>query len=55
MSAYIQIMRKSVTYLETHVGLLARCNVFSSLSNLNNRDVVVVALETMMSVMEYLL
>jgi len=33
------------TYLETHVGLLSWCNVFSSLCYFNDRDIVVVALK----------
>lgn len=34
--------------LEAHVSLLTRCNVLSSLSNFNNRDIVVVASEELL-------
>jgi hypothetical protein len=39
-----------ITYLETHMSLLTRCNVFSSLCDFNDGDIVVVALYEMITV-----
>ena len=33
-----------ITYLETHMSLLTRCNVFSTLGDFNDGDIVVMAL-----------
>jgi hypothetical protein len=37
-----------VTYLESHVGFLSGCNIFSSLGNFNDRDIVIVASEELL-------
>lgn len=39
-----------ITYLETHMSLLTRCNVLSSLCDFNDGDIVVVALYEMITV-----
>ena len=39
-----------ITYLETHMSLLTRCNVLSSLCDFNDGDIVVVALYEMVTV-----
>ena len=44
-----------ITYLETHMSLLTRCNILSSLCNFYDGDIVVVALYKMMKLSIYLL
>lgn len=44
-----------ITYLETHMSLLTRCNVLSTLRNFNDGDIVVMALHTNDETVSYLL